>query len=140
MANLYPRSKSGEGHISSSILRQGERQCNSLREQGFKDLYFGRPRALVQTGKTVSHLFKSSLEDWHYLIVLALGLVTLINFVANSSEGIPSLQPCSRLVLTVAAILSHAGRFFPGHNGVEPDCLPRNKADRKQIGFAIGRD
>jgi len=100
--SLPTERKSGEAIYSGSILRQGE--VSAIVYATGSKTYFGKTAQLVQTGQTVSHFQKAVLKIGNYLIVLALGLVTLIIVVAII-RGDPILTTLQfALVLTVAAI------------------------------------
>ncbi|MCQ4080945.1 plasma-membrane proton-efflux P-type ATPase [Streptomyces sp. RB6PN25] len=66
--------------------------------------YFGRTTALVETAGTVSHFQRAVLRIGHYLIVLALGLVTL-TVVVSVARGNPVLAVLEfALVVTIASV------------------------------------
>ena len=66
--------------------------------------FFGRTTALVETAGTVSHFQRAVLRIGHYLIVLALALVTL-TLVVSVARGNPVLQMLEfALVVTIASV------------------------------------
>jgi H+-transporting ATPase len=94
--------KSGEAVFSGSIIRQGE--INALVYATGSNTYFGKTAQLVQEAYTVSHFQRAVLHIGNYLIILAVGLVSLIITVAIF-RGDPILTTLQfALVLTVAAI------------------------------------
>ncbi len=94
--------KTGDTVYSGSIIRQGE--IPAFVYATGSGTYFARTAQLVQEAHTVSHFQKAVLNIGNYLILLAVGLVMLILFVAlYRGEGmLTTLQ--FALVLTVAAI------------------------------------
>jgi H+-transporting ATPase len=94
--------KPGEAIFSGSIVRRGE--IGALVYATGGNTYFGRTAQLVETAHTVSHFQRAVLKIGNYLIVLAVGLVSLIVIVAIF-RGDPVLTTLQfALVLTVAAI------------------------------------
>jgi H+-transporting ATPase len=66
--------------------------------------FFGRTTALVETAGTVSHFQRAVMRIGHYLIVLALALVTL-TLVVSVARGNPVLQMLEfALVVTIASV------------------------------------
>ncbi|MDQ6727575.1 MAG: plasma-membrane proton-efflux P-type ATPase [Actinomycetota bacterium] len=94
--------KSGDAVFSGSIIRQGE--IGALVYATGADTYFGKTAELVQDAHTVSHFQKAVLKIGNYLIVLAVGLVSVIIVAAviRGDRILTTLQ--FALVLTVAAI------------------------------------
>jgi H+-transporting ATPase len=94
--------KPGEAVFSGSIVRQGE--IGALVYATGAHTYFGKTAELVQQAHTTSHFQRAVLKIGDYLIILAVGLVALIIFVALF-RGDPILTTLQfALVLTVAAI------------------------------------
>ena len=94
--------KPGEAVFSGSIVRQGE--TDALVYATGANTYFGKTAELVQAAHTVSHFQRAVLKIGDYLILLAVGLVAVIIFVALF-RGDPILTTLQfALVLTVAAI------------------------------------
>ncbi len=93
---------SGDAVFSGSIVRQGE--IGALVYATGADTYFGKTAELVQDAHTVSHFQKAVLRIGNYLIVLAVGLVSVIIVAAviRGDRILTTLQ--FALVLTVAAI------------------------------------
>ena len=94
--------KSGDAVFSGSIIRQGE--IGALVYATGANTYFGKTAELVQDAHTVSHFQKAVLKIGNYLIVLAVGLVSVIIIAAviRGDRILTTLQ--FALVLTVAAI------------------------------------
>jgi len=94
--------KSGDAVYSGSILKQGE--IDALVYATGQNTYFGKTAHLVETAHTVSHFQRAVLKIGDYLIVIAIGLVTLILAVAlfRGDRMLTTLQ--FALVLTVAAV------------------------------------
>jgi H+-transporting ATPase len=94
--------KSGDAIFSGSIIRQGE--IGALVYATGATTYFGKTAELVQDAHTVSHFQKAVLKIGYYLIVLAVGLVSVIIVAAviRGDRILTTLQ--FALVLTVAAI------------------------------------
>lgn len=66
--------------------------------------YFGRTTALVETAGTVSHFQRAVLRIGHYLIVLAVALVT-VTVVVSVARGNPMLSVLEfALVVTIASV------------------------------------
>ena len=100
--SLPATKKPGEAVFSGSIIRRGE--IGALVYATGGKTYFGKTAELVQTAHTTSHFQKAVLKIGNYLIMLALGLVTVIIGVAIY-RGDPILTTLQfALVLTVAAI------------------------------------
>ena len=94
--------KSGEAVFSGSIVRQGE--IGAMVYATGANTYFGKTAQLVQEARTTSHFQRAVLKIGHYLIILAVLLVTVIIGVALF-RGDPLLTTLQfALVLTVAAI------------------------------------
>ena len=94
--------KPGEAVFSGSIVRQGE--IGALVYATGAHTFFGKTAELVQQAHTTSHFQRAVLKIGDYLIILAVGLVALIIFVALF-RGDPILTTLQfALVLTVAAI------------------------------------
>ena len=94
--------KSGEAVFSGSIIRQGE--IEAMVYATGVNTYFGKTAQLVQEAHTVSHFQKAVLKIGNYLIILAVGMVSVIITVAIF-RGDPILTTLQfALVLTVAAI------------------------------------
>ncbi|WP_145222951.1 plasma-membrane proton-efflux P-type ATPase [Planctomycetes bacterium TBK1r] len=94
--------KPGDAVYSGSIVRQGE--IDAFVYATGTDSYFGQTARLVQQAHTTSHFQRAVLNIGNYLIMLAVGLVSLIIMVALF-RGDPMLQTLQfALVLTVAAI------------------------------------
>ncbi len=88
--------------FSGSIVRQGE--IGALVYATGTATYFGKTAELVQDAHTVSHFQRAVLKIGNYLIILAVGLVTII-VVAAILRGDAILTTLQfALVLTVAAI------------------------------------
>lgn len=87
---------------SSSIIRQGE--MDALVTATAMNTYFGKTAKLVAEAKTRSHFQKAVIKIGDYLIVLAVGLVSLIFFVAlfRHEKILEILQ--FALILVVASI------------------------------------
>jgi len=94
--------KTGDAVFSGSIIRQGE--IGALVYGTGANTYFGKTAELVQDAHTVSHFQKAVLKIGNYLIMLAVGLVSLIIIAAviRGDRILTTLQ--FALVLTVAAI------------------------------------
>ena len=94
--------KAGEAVFSGSIIRRGE--IGALVYATGGNTYFGKTAQLVQEALTVSHFQKAVLKIGNYLIILAVGLVSvIIGFAIYRGDNIlETLQ--FALVLTVAAI------------------------------------
>lgn len=88
--------------FSGSIVRQGE--MTALVFATGMNTYFGRTAKLVELGKSPSHFQKAVVKIGDYLIILAVGLVTLVFIVATlrHESFLQTLQ--FALVLVVAAI------------------------------------
>jgi H+-transporting ATPase len=100
--SLPTERKTGEAVYSGSIIRQGE--IDALVYGTGANTYFGKTAQLVQEAQTTSHFQRAVLKIGNYLIILAVGLVTLIIGVAVF-RGDPILTTLQfALVLTVAAI------------------------------------
>ena len=94
--------KPGDAVYSGSILKQGE--IDALVTGTGQNTYFGKTAHLVESAHTVSHFQQAVLKIGDYLIVVAIGLVTLILAVALF-RGDPMLTTLQfALVLTVAAV------------------------------------
>src|SRR5664279_4772976 len=92
----------GEAVFSGSIIRRGE--IGALVYATGAATYFGKTAELVQDAHTVSHFQRAVLKIGNYLIMLAVGLVTVI-VVTAILRGDPILTTLQfALVLTVAAI------------------------------------
>ncbi len=92
----------GAAVFSGSIIRRGE--IGALVYATGTHTYFGKTAELVQDAHTVSHFQKAVLKIGNYLIMLAVGLVTVI-VVVSLLRGDPVLTTLQfALVLTVAAI------------------------------------
>ncbi len=94
--------KAGDAIYFGSILKQGE--IDALVYATGQNTYFGKTAHLVETAHTVSHFQRAVLKIGDYLIVIAIGLVTLILAVAlfRGDRILTTLQ--FALVLTVAAV------------------------------------
>ncbi len=93
---------SGDAVYSGSVLKQGE--IDAIVYATALNTYFGKTAHLVQTAHTISHFQRAVLKIGDYLIVIAIGLVTLILAVALF-RGDPMLTTLQfALVLTVAAV------------------------------------
>ncbi len=94
--------ETGDAVFSGSIIRQGE--IGALVYGTGANTYFGKTAELVQGAHTVSHFQKAVLKIGNYLIVLAVGLVSLIIIAAviRGNRILTTLE--FALVLTVAAI------------------------------------
>ncbi len=92
----------GESVYSGSIIKGGE--TDALVYATGAATYFGATARLVEETRTTSHFQRAVLKIGDYLIVIALGLVTLILLTAlfRGDRMITTLQ--FALVLTVAAI------------------------------------
>jgi H+-transporting ATPase len=87
---------------SGSIVVRGE--ADALVYATGAASFFGRTTALVATAGTVSHFQRAVLRIAHYLIVLALGLVTL-TLVVSVARGNPPLQMLEfALVVVIASV------------------------------------
>src|ERR1700678_2957942 len=92
----------GDAVFSGSIVRQGE--IGALVYATGTGTYFGKTAELVADAHTVSHFQRAVLKIGNYLIILAVGLVTVI-VVAAILRGDAILTTLQfALVLTVAAI------------------------------------
>ncbi len=92
----------GGAVFSGSIVRRGE--IGALVYATGTNTYFGKTAELVQDAHTVSHFQRAVLKIGNYLIMLAVGLVTVI-VVTAILRGDPILTTLQfALVLTVAAI------------------------------------
>jgi H+-transporting ATPase len=93
----------GDTVYSGSILKQGE--IDALVYATGQNTYFGKTAHLVETAAhSVSHFQRAVLKIGDYLIVIAIGLVTLILAVALF-RGDPMLTTLQfALVLTIAAV------------------------------------
>ncbi|PIZ04233.1 MAG: plasma-membrane proton-efflux P-type ATPase [Gammaproteobacteria bacterium CG_4_10_14_0_8_um_filter_38_16] len=100
--SLPAECKSGNPVFSGSIIRQGE--ANALVYATGEDTYFGKTAELVEKAHTVSHFQRAVLKIGNYLILLAIGLVSIIITYAifYGDAILTTLQ--FALVLTVAAI------------------------------------
>ncbi len=100
---LLPAAKKpGEAVFSGSIIRRGE--IGALVYATGGKTYFGKTAELVQSAHNTSHFQKAVLRIGNYLIMLAVGLVTVIIGV-GIYRGDPILTTLQfALVLTVAAI------------------------------------
>jgi len=100
--SLPARRETGDAVFSGSIIRQGE--IGALVYGTGANTYFGKTAELVQDAHTVSHFQKAVLKIGNYLIMLAVGLVSLIIIAAviRGDRILTTLQ--FALVLTVAAI------------------------------------
>ena len=94
--------KPGDAVYSGSVLKQGE--IDALVYATGPKTYFGKTAHLVQSAHTVSHFQRAVLKIGDYLILIAVGLVTLILGVAlfRGDHMLTTLQ--FALVLTVAAV------------------------------------
>jgi H+-transporting ATPase len=92
----------GDAVFSGSIIRRGE--IGALVYATGTHTYFGKTAELVQDAHTVSHFQKAVLKIGNYLIMLAIGLVSVIVVVSilRGDKILTTLQ--FALVLTVAAI------------------------------------
>ncbi|WP_284945069.1 plasma-membrane proton-efflux P-type ATPase [Acidisoma cladoniae] len=100
--SLPASKRSGDAVFSGSIIRRGEIDALVYATGG--KTYFGRTAELVETAHSVSHFQKAVLKIGNYLILLAVGLVTVIIGV-GIYRGDPILTTLQfALVLTVAAI------------------------------------
>jgi H+-transporting ATPase len=94
--------KKNDEVYSGSIVRQGE--IEALVTATGAQTYFGKTAQMVEEARTVSHFQRAVLKIGDYLIVIAVGLVTLILVVAlNRRESFLTTLRFA-LVLTVAAI------------------------------------
>jgi H+-transporting ATPase len=92
----------GDAVFSGSIIRRGE--IGALVYATGTHTYFGKTAELVQDAHTVSHFQRAVLKIGNYLIMLAVGLVSVI-VVTAVLRGDPILTTLQfALVLTVAAI------------------------------------
>ena len=92
----------GDAVFSGSVVRGGE--IGALVYATGTQTYFGHTAELVQDAHTVSHFQKAVLRIGNYLIILAVGLVSVI-VVVSILRGDPILTTLQfALVLTVAAI------------------------------------
>ncbi len=92
----------GDAVFSGSVIRRGE--IGALVYATGTNTYFGKTAELVQDAHTVSHFQRAVLKIGNYLIMLAVGLVTVI-VVTAILRGDPILTTLQfALVLTVAAI------------------------------------
>lgn len=92
----------GDELYAGAVLRRGE--TGAVVTATGADTFFGRTARLVESGGTTSHFQRAVLRIGNYLIVLAVGLVSLIMLVAlfRGDAILTTLQ--FALVLTVAAI------------------------------------
>ena len=92
----------GEVLYSGAVVIRGE--GDALVYATGEASYFGRTTALVEAAGTVSHFQRAVLKIAHYLIVLALVLVTL-TVAVSVARGNPVLQTVEfALVVTIASI------------------------------------
>ena len=92
----------GEVLYSGAVVIRGE--GDALVYATGEASYFGRTTALVEAAGTVSHFQRAVLKIAHYLIVLALALVTL-TVAVSVARGNPVLQTVEfALVVTIASI------------------------------------
>ncbi len=94
--------KSGDVVYSGSVLTLGETEAVVYATGA--QTYFGKTAEMIEDGESVSHLQKAVLNIGDYLIVIALGLVTLILVVALFRHEHFMTVLRFALVLTVAAI------------------------------------
>ena len=100
--SLPATKNSGAAVFSGSIIRRWE--IGAMVYATGSGTYFGKTAELVETAHTTSHFQKAVLKIGNYLIVLAVGLVTVIIGV-GLYRGDPILTTLQfALVLTVAAI------------------------------------
>jgi H+-transporting ATPase len=93
---------SGDVLYSGAVVVRGE--ADALVYATGAASYFGRTTALVQTAGTVSHFQRAVLRIAHYLIVIALALVTL-TLVVSVARGNPLLQMLEfALVVVIASV------------------------------------
>ncbi|MGG7567773.1 plasma-membrane proton-efflux P-type ATPase [Rhodovulum sp. DZ06] len=92
----------GDAAFSGSILRQGE--FDALVHATGEGTFFGRTARLVEDAQAPSHFQTAVRQIGHFLILFALGLVSVI-VLASLFRGDPALEVLQfALVLTVAAI------------------------------------
>jgi H+-transporting ATPase len=92
----------GDAVYSGSVIKQGE--IGALVYATGTGTYFGKTAELVQDARTVSHFQRAVLKIGKFLIILAVGLVSVIT-VVSIVRGNPVLDTLQfALVLTVAAI------------------------------------
>jgi H+-transporting ATPase len=92
----------GEVLYSGAVLIRGE--GDAVVYATGEASYFGRTTALVEEAGTVSHFQRAVLKIAHYLIVIALALVT-ITLAVSLARGNPVLQTVEfALVVTIASI------------------------------------
>jgi H+-transporting ATPase len=92
----------GEVLYSGAVVIRGE--GDALVYATGEASYFGRTTALVEEAGTVSHFQRAVLRIAHYLIVIALALVTL-TLAVSLARGNPVLQTVEfALVVTIASI------------------------------------
>jgi H+-transporting ATPase len=94
----------GAGQVlySGAVVIRGE--ADALVYATGEASYFGRTTALVEEAGTVSHFQRAVLKIAHYLIVIALALVTL-TLAVSLARGNPVLQTVEfALVVTIASI------------------------------------
>ncbi len=92
----------GDAVFSGSIIRQGE--IGAIVYATGTGTYFGKTAQLVQDAVTVSHFQRAVLRIGRFLILLALGMVSVITLV-SILRGDPLLTTLQFvLVLTIAAI------------------------------------
>jgi H+-transporting ATPase len=94
--------KAGDTAYSGSVVRQGEMRA-VVTATGMKT-YFGETAQLVETAEQRSHFQQAVLRIGNFLILVTLGLVALILFVALFREHHLINTLVFVLILTVAAI------------------------------------
>jgi H+-transporting ATPase len=100
--SLPVEKKVGDVGYSGSIVRQGE-MLGLVFATGM-NTYFGRTARLVETAKTGSHFQQAVIKIGNYLIVMAVGLVSIVFLAAVYRHEILLDTLQFSLVLIVAAI------------------------------------
>ncbi|EME67205.1 metal cation transporter p-type ATPase a, CtpF [Rhodococcus ruber BKS 20-38] len=92
----------GDVLYSGAVVVRGE--AEAVVHATGADSFYGRTTALVKTAGTVSHFQRAVLRIGHYLIVLALALVTL-TVIVSVARGNPVLSVLEfALVVTIASV------------------------------------
>jgi H+-transporting ATPase len=100
--SLPVEKKAGSPAYSGSIVRMGE--MTAVVTATGMDSYFGRTARLVETAEVRSHFQQAVLKIGNFLILITLGLVSLILFMALFRRDPLVETLLFALILTVAAI------------------------------------
>ncbi|MEG3616535.1 plasma-membrane proton-efflux P-type ATPase [Isoptericola haloaureus] len=92
----------GDAAWSGSVISRGE--ADGVVYATGADSYFGRTASLVETAGAVSHFQRAVLRIGHYLIVVAIALVTLTSVVSllRGNDLVETLE--FALVVTIASV------------------------------------